>query len=310
MRYSSNVEAVLSGVLAAVYLRGLPGRAAPPRSWPGVSSALRRAAGAGPLPADPHVLSTLLREAGYWQEAAVLLDRARWPLAVDLVAKQRVITAEDSTYPSGWRASGVAAPPALWRKPGAVPLPSGAPWVTLVGSRQITRAVRDFARAAGEAVAAGGGVVCSGGAVGVDRAAVLGARASEGATVELLPCGFDHAPASSAERWSLVPPGEPFSTANAMERNLLLYAASSRSLVVHARYRAGGSWHGAVSALRHRLGPIFVREPAPGEALSDPDYLRAHAALVGLGAVSLRHPELLLNAPARDPAQPALALGA
>lgn len=304
------MEQVLSGVLAAVYLRGLPGRAAPARSWPAVIGALRRAAGTGTLPSAPADLAEILREAGHWQEAVILADRARWALALDLVANQRVVTAEDAIYPAAWRDSGFAAPPALWRMPGAAALPLGARWITLVGSRSISRAVRNAAYAAGQAAAQSGAVVFSGGAVGVDRAALLGARAAGGPTLELLPCGFSHAPASSAERWSLAPPGEPFSTPLAMERNLLLYAAAERSWVGHARFRAGGSWHGAVSALRHRLGPIFIREPAPGEALTDPDYLRAHGALVALGAVSLSHPDLLPVAPPPCPVQPALVIGA
>jgi predicted Rossmann fold nucleotide-binding protein DprA/Smf involved in DNA uptake len=49
-----------------------------------------------------------------------------------------------------------------------------------------------------------------------------------------------------------------------MERNRLVYAMSDRALVVHGRYREGGTWAGATDALRRGLTNVFVRScPEP-----------------------------------------------
>jgi hypothetical protein len=63
-----------------------------------------------------------------------------------------------------------------------------------------------------------------------------------------------------------------------MERNLLIHFASARSLVVHAAYGVGGSWHGAKEALRKKYKPLFIQN------LHQEDWCRA---LVAMGAIPL-----------------------
>jgi len=252
----------------------------------------------------------VLQESGLWEAAVQLHSGDRWARAIDLVAGGLAVTAEDPAYPEPWRRRAGASPAALWRKPGKIAPRASPEYFTIVGSRSISRSVRAFAEAAGATVAASGAVVFSGGAVGVDRAAARSALASGGSAVELIPCGLSCAPASSAEQWSLCAPGEGFSTAAAMERNLLLYAAGCRSLVVHARFREGGSWQGASAALRHRLGPIFVREPELGEYETDESMVAAFRALCALGAHPLSHPSLFVSSAAPSPLQADLLLGA
>jgi predicted Rossmann fold nucleotide-binding protein DprA/Smf involved in DNA uptake len=140
--------------------------------------------------------------------------------------------------------------------------------------------VLSFAREAGEeAVSLGYGVV-SGGAEGCDRAGTAGAGLAGGVTVTVLPCGLGWSRPSEGLDLSVCAPDEPFSTANAMERNALIYAASEAAVVAHSRFRAGGTWHGAADAVRRRLTTLLVREdPAPG-----------HRALVALGGVPLASP--------------------
>jgi predicted Rossmann fold nucleotide-binding protein DprA/Smf involved in DNA uptake len=82
-----------------------------------------------------------------------------------------------------------------------------------------------------------------------------------------------------------------------MERNALLYALSELSIVCQARYREGGSWHGAVEASRRRLCRLAVRW-APG----DP----AARALVSLGAFPMSSAEDLELALAFEGLQPPL----
>lgn len=302
---------VRSVVLVSLYLRGL-GRCPElrSRSWPAVISALRQSGVSGDAPLCPEPVSAVLQEAGLWEAAVQLHAGDRWAHAIDLVASGRVVTAEDPLYPEPWRVRGGASPAALWRKPGRSALSETPEYLTIVGSRSISRSVRAFAAFAGAAVAESGKAVMSGGAVGVDRAAARAALEAGGSAVELLPCGLSCAAGSSAEQWSLCAPGEGFSTAAAMERNLLLYAAGSRSLVVHARFREGGSWQGACAALRHRIGPIFVREPEPGEHESDESMVAAFRALCALGAHPLSHPSLFVASELPEPLQAGLPLGA
>jgi hypothetical protein len=56
---------------------------------------------------------------------------------------------------------------------------------------------------------------------------------------------------------SVCSPNEPFSTARAMERNQLIYAFGDLTVVHSARFKSGGSWHGAIKALRQHL-PVAV----------------------------------------------------
>lgn len=63
-----------------------------------------------------------------------------------------------------------------------------------------------------------------------------------------------------------------------MERNALIYAISKSTIVAHVRYRQGGSWHGAISALRGRLGGLIVRR----------DGEKGSSALLSLGAIPIR----------------------
>lgn len=62
-----------------------------------------------------------------------------------------------------------------------------------------------------------------------------------------------------------------------MERNSLIYLAGEYAVAIGARFGEGGTWHGAVTALRKRL--TEVRVPQDGS--------RASQALINLGAVPL-----------------------
>ena len=56
-----------------------------------------------------------------------------------------------------------------------------------------------------------------------------------------------------------------------MERNALIYAYGTHTVVIRPRYRVGGTWHGATDALRRDLGVVGVlgrRADAASEALT------------------------------------------
>ena len=102
---------------------------------------------------------------------------------------------------------------------------------------------------------------------------------------------------------SVCSPNEPFSTARAMERNQLIYALGDLTVVHSARFKTGGSWHGAIKALRQHL-PVAVlcgsgnsaecgkrltsKEGALGESESI-ELDRVSQSLVKLGAQAIRY---------------------
>ena len=89
------------------------------------------------------------------------------------------------------------------------------PLIGIVGSRQVSSDVRDFAEGIGhEAVHLGFSVV-SGGAIGCDRAGASGALKAKGAVLELLPNGLNHYEESDRCALSVCAPDETFSTAAA-----------------------------------------------------------------------------------------------
>lgn len=75
-----------------------------------------------------------------------------------------------------------------------------------------------------------------------------------------------------------------------MERNLLVYAMSPVTLVAHARLRKGGSWNGAVEAIRRRIGVLCVPQSPDSNSLEP-----GLSALIALGAIPIGTPEELLD---------------
>ncbi len=285
---------MLDAVLAALYLRGLSGRAPAPRSgWRRVLGELRaHAPGLGQA-------SSLLERRGLRHEASLLADPGLLDAAVAAVEQGRVLTAADPLYPHRWLDRlGASAPPTLWRM-GEMP---ACPLVAVVGSRRASPAALAFARGLGGAAMQAGCGVVSGGAAGCDRAAVAGAHQAGGSgrLVEILPHGLAGVSAPpGVALLSVCEPHAPFSTAHAMERNALIYAASLGAVVCEAQWGRGGSWHGSREAMRRRDVPLAVRRDPSSPAL---------VALERLGAQGLCLPGDLADwlAQAHVPAQGSL----
>lgn len=269
----------LSIVLAALYLRGAP-RAVELRraAWPEVLRSLRKQA------CSPDKASEALREAGFWAEALVLEGDGLLDWAREQFDLGSVLTAVDNEYPCRWvRVLGTGAPPALWRL-GAV---SASPSLSIVGSRDIPNSVGQFCHRVGREASRLGFSVVSGRAEGCDRAAAGGARAAGGDVIEILPHGIalTRTPVAGC-LLSVCAPEEPFSAATAMERNALIYAASSHTVIGHSRFKEGGTWTGAIHASRARLSSLIVRR--------SPDI--AMRSLVALGGAWLDSPAGLASA--------------
>lgn len=265
-------------VLAALYLPGARhGLHLDRGRWPAVVGVLRS------LSLTLEDAEAGLRSKGLFAEAAALTGRDVLKWATDHVQAGRVLTCLDEAYPERWLAVlGEKAPPAFWKQGSCVP----GSCLGIVGSRQVEPEIHQFcADTAREAVRLGYRVV-SGGAMGCDRAA-LRAASEAGASLVLLPYGidrWDEEPQAGQMVLSLCERGETFSSGRAMERNALIYASGPACVVGHARFREGGSWHGAADALRRRLTQVLIRNEE-GD--------RAVRALVALGARAMGHADEL-----------------
>ncbi len=269
----------ISILLNALYLRGAPreGSLAKSRAWTVVAELLRRTPRLG-------AASETLRDAGLWSEAIILDTPGLLGWAEHQTLSGRTLTANEVAYPARWfDVLGPAAPVALWRR-GEVP---EGPSLAIVGSRDPSAAVGQFCVACAQVAVASGCRIVSGGAVGCDRAARRGAGA---ALIEIVPFGIASTYGSSFESegclLTVCAADEPFSRATAMERNQLIYASSVVSLIGAARLGEGGTWHGAVDALRRRLTSLLMRD----------DGTPAAEALFALGAGRLTDPSSLISA--------------
>jgi predicted Rossmann fold nucleotide-binding protein DprA/Smf involved in DNA uptake len=178
-----------------------------------------------------------------------------------------ILSALDDGYPSVLRQRlGRVAPPLLYLVGDASLL--RAALLGVVGSRDVSEATAEVARqAAAEALEHGHGVV-SGAAKGVDRLAMLTALDAGGLAVGVLADSLTRAArdpdvrrAVGDGRLCLCTPYNPtagFTVANAMGRNKVIYALSQATLVVAADLDKGGTWAGAVEALRQRSAAVLV----------------------------------------------------
>lgn len=217
----------------------------------------------------------------------------------------RVLTAACERYPNRLlEALGVEAPAAFWARGLATcGFGAGQRWVAVVGTRspvpEDAAMVRQFVA---EAAALGFSIV-SGGAIGIDAFARREARRAGVPLLEFLPCGlempFGAGPlrGSGWAQLSAWPHLAEFSTLRAMLRNAFIYASAEAALVVRPRYRQGGSWHGAVNALREKRTRVVVSSPAG---------CLAGRALCGAGAISYFGGLTLAEVLAMPTPQPAL----
>jgi len=150
-----------------------------------------------------------------------------------------------------------------------------------------------IAKLTGEWVASRNYLAVSGGAYGCDETFGNSVLQAGGQAIHLLPYGLNNLSRNIlGHTMSVCPPNEPFTAGRAMERNNLIYAFGHSTVVCSARYRMGGSWQGAIAALKaHR--PVVVADwTSTGFAVNHPEYSRgtyglAQRALKNLGAHAL-----------------------
>lgn len=189
-----------------------------------------------------------------------------------------VISAVDGEYPLALRERlGPTAPPIL-HVAGNLDLLTHA-GIGVVGSRNADAAALDVAASAAKEAAHRGLPVISGGARGIDQESMKAALDAGGTAVGVLADSLARLVTSPPvrraimeRRLCLCTPYKPtagFSVANAMGRNRLIYALSELTLVVSSDQGRGGTWEGAVEAIRGRLTDVVIWQGAgagPGNA--------------------------------------------
>ena len=292
----------MGAYLVALYLPGLPRSFEVKRShWRAVSGCLRRTVAGPGLQVESGLAVSALEQSGFHAEACIIRDRQLLLSAEQLLHTGQVISADCDPYPSRWRPGVTAVPPALWVAGNAASDLAAPQYIGIVGNREIRHSEEAaFCRGAAKEVDRLGMKVITGGAIGCDALAI---QAAPPGSLVVPATGMAHmaydvlqlVQAAGVIVYSPYSPGSVFSTAAAMERNSLIYLAAEATLVVSARLRQGGSWHGAVSALR-KGHKVIVRD----------DGSSAAQALIALGAVPITQPVELASAIYKEGMQPSL----
>lgn len=228
------------------------------------------------------------------QNLAQLLERgAAMAIELERLASLGIwaVTRADDDYPRRLiERLKTAAPPVLFISGEGRLL--GKPGVAVVGSRDVDEAGQAFAAQIGESCARCGRVLYSGGARGVDKLAMSAAFDAGGQVVGLLAESLERTVRTADIRQAIArgdlalatsySPAAPFTVGAAMGRNKLIYALADYAVVVASSAGEGGTWAGAVEALKHGWTPVFVldREGIP----------EGNAQLLKKGAIPLRPP--------------------
>ena len=200
-----------------------------------------------------------LRAIGHGQAAALLEDEELLESAQGVIERRGfegwAPVLPDEMPPAMRHSLGAAAPPLLWAY--GYGRQFQEPGVGIVGSRMLTPSEARFAAAAGEVCAQLGMPVFSGGAAGADSFGAIGAARSGGAAAHFLPGGCRE-PFGPVALLTPNPEAPTFDRIEALTRNKWIYAASEATIVVSSRFGEGGSWAGAIAAMKARLGEIIV----------------------------------------------------
>src|SRR5207244_529438 len=161
--------------------------------------------------------------------------------------------------------------------------------VAVVGSRNIDEAGAAFARDTGAKAVAAKLPVVSGGARGTDRIARQAPLEAGGIAFGALADSLERAARQADVRefvsdgkLVLLTPYSPdagFSVGAAMGRNKLVYGLAEFAVVVSSDHQTGGTWAGAVEALKANWCPVLARD---GDGVP-----RGNKELLKLGATAL-----------------------
>ncbi|HYP42024.1 MAG TPA: DNA-processing protein DprA [Chloroflexia bacterium] len=177
-----------------------------------------------------------------------------------------VISRSDEKYPRRLRA-GRLGPPILYGVGNKDLLSLGG--LAIVGSREVDEEALDFTRRVAQACASQRIPVVSGGARGVDIEAMMAAVERGGTAVGVLADSLLKSAVAGKYRSALVEeslvlistydPNAGFDVGSAMGRNKYVYGLADWALIVNSSVEKGGTWGGAVEALKSGKKPVFVR---------------------------------------------------
>jgi DNA processing protein len=198
------------------------------------------------------------------------LDPDRIRRSLDLAARAGVslLTPDDPRWPRRLGDLGPHAPLVLWVRGDPRVLADGAPSVALVGARAATSYGEHVAMELSADLAARGVAIVSGAAYGIDGAAHRAALAAGGTTIALLAGGAERAYpaghadlirriASSGAVVSEVPCGSDPTKWRFLQRNRLIAALASATVVVEAGWRSGSiNTAGHAASLSRPLGAV------------------------------------------------------
>jgi len=183
----------------------------------------------------------------------------------------RPLTRADADYPLRYRQRLKEHAPAVLFYSGEKEL-LGQPGIAVVGSRRLDQAGQECAKFVGNACGLSGLVLYSGGAKGVDTISMEAALESRGTSVGIIADSLERAiriprrrEALSRGDLCLVSPYSPdagFTVGGAMGRNRLIYTLADYAIVVASDAGKGGTWGGAIQALKAGWLPVFVLEHA------------------------------------------------
>jgi predicted Rossmann fold nucleotide-binding protein DprA/Smf involved in DNA uptake len=217
------------------------------------------------------------------------------------------VTRADEQYPAKLRDTLKHQAPTVLFGAGRIQLLKGG-GIAVIGSRNIDAAGTAFAQEVGRKAAAVRLPVVSGGARGTDRLAMGGALEAGGTAFGVMADSLERTVRQPDLRQLLLDgqlvlltpyaPTAGFSVGAAMGRNKVIYGLADFAVVVSSDFQTGGTWAGAVEALKAGWCPVFVRDGAEvpkgnrelikqgaaalpeGEfpSISDlPDWMRTHA---------------------------------
>lgn len=178
-------------------------------------------------------------------------DQLRWYLSKGQRQGIRPITRISPEYPGVLKKTlGLDSPGCLWTK-GDISILE-APAVSLVGSRDLCPANREFAYEAGRQAALQGYTLVSGNARGADQTAQQACLDAGGKVISIVADRLDSHPYRenvlylSEDGFDL-----DFSTPRALSRNRVIHALGSLTLVAQCALETGGTWDGTTKNLRH-----------------------------------------------------------
>ena len=204
-----------------------------------------------------------------------------------------VVTRVDEQYPAKLRDTLKHQAPTVLFGAGDIGLLRRA-GLAVVGSRDIDAAGIAFAQEVGRKAAAAKLPVVSGGARGTDRLAMQGALDAGGQAFGVLADSLERTVRQPDVRQFLLEgqlvlltpyaPTAGFSVGAAMGRNKIIYGLADHAVVVSSDFQTGGTWAGAMEALKAGWCPVFVR--------AGPSVPKGNCELIKKGALALDEGEL------------------